>query len=172
MINCKDDEPMKSRPQYVDQDYYLVALLSQARHALFKVRKKELRQYNIHVRQATVLAAIWAIGDKATPGQIARWLFLEPHSTSGLLKRMEKQGLVRKTKDLHKKNLVRITVTEKGRQAYYQASKRELTHKIMSILSEEEHQQLRVGLERLRDKAIEELGVPKPLSPPPQLAQQ
>ena len=66
---------------------------------------------------------------------------------------------MRKVKDSDRKNLVRIAMTEKGQKAYYQATKRGLIHKIMSSLSEEQHHQLRSGLETLRDKALKELGV-------------
>lgn len=37
---------------------------------------------------------------------------------SGLLDRMEKQGLVRKVNDLERKNPIRVAVTEKGEEAY------------------------------------------------------
>ena len=69
---------------------------------------------------------------------------------------MEKQGLVRKVKDLDRKNLVRVVLTEKGREAYYHSTKRESIHQIMSFLSEEERQQLRHCLQTLRDKAREQ----------------
>jgi DNA-binding MarR family transcriptional regulator len=72
---------------------------------------------------------------------------------------MEKEGLVRKTKDLERKNLIRVSLTEKGQQAYYQSSRLESVHRIMSSLSEEERQQLSSCLETLRDRALKELGM-------------
>ena len=80
---------------------------------------------------------------------------------------MERKGLVRKVKDLRRKNLVRVVLTEKGHKAYKRAIKRELVHRVLSVLSEEEHQQLRACLQKLRDKAFEEIGVAyKPPFPP------
>jgi hypothetical protein len=38
-----------------DEDYNLWVLLAQTRHALFKVRQKELDQYNLRSRRAAVL---------------------------------------------------------------------------------------------------------------------
>ena len=142
-----------------DKDHELWVLVCQACHAALRARQKELNQYGISAMQGVVLFIIQAIGSKATPAEISRWLFREPHSVSGMLNRMEKQGLVRKVKDLDKKNLVRIAMTEKGQDAYYETTKRGLIHKMMSSLSKEQRQQLRWSLETLRDEALKELGV-------------
>jgi len=149
-----------------DQEQELWTLLGQARRAMLKVRRRELRQYNISTSKSTVLFVIQLIGDKATPAQISRWVFQESHSVSELLNRMEKEGLVRKVKDLDRKNQVRVVLTEKGRETYYQTVKLESIRKIISSLSGEECQQLRSCLQTLRDNALKELGIEyKPISP-------
>ena len=146
-----------------DQDYRLWVLLNQVRDAVLKARQKELNQYNISASQAAVLLVIEAIGPKATPAEISRRVFRKPHSVSGILSRMEKKGLVRRLKDLDRKNLTRVVFTEKGREAYYQSTKRESIRQIMSSLPEEERKQLTSSLQTLRDKALGELGVRRPL---------
>jgi len=143
----------------VDKDYALWALLVQAKDMVFKAREKELRQYGISPEEAAVLFIVQTLGNKVTPIEISRWLLREPHTVSGILSRMAKKGLVRKTKDLHKKNLVRVSLTGKGEQAYNQATKIESIHQIMSSLSEEESQQLGSCLRILRDRALKELGI-------------
>ena len=142
---------------YADEDYVLWALLNQATDAMHKARQKELDQYGVSSADAGVLFVIQAIGERATPAEITRWLLREPHTVSELLSRMEKEGLVSKTKDLEKKNLVRVSMTEKGRQVYQQSTKRKSIHKMMSCLSEEERQQLMASLEKLRNRALGEL---------------
>ncbi len=137
-----------------DQDYRLWVLLNQVRDAVLRARQKELNQYNISASQAAVLLVIEAIGPKATPAEISRRVFRKPHSVSGILSRMEKKGLVRRLKDLDRKNLTRVVFTEKGREAYYQSTKRESIRQIMSSLPEEERKQLTSSLETLRDKAL------------------
>lgn len=47
---------------------------------MFKARDKELRKYNISVRQAGVLFVTQAIGRKATPAEISRQLLRRSHS--------------------------------------------------------------------------------------------
>ena len=142
----------------VDRDYNLWVLLHQVSDIIFNAREEELRQYGVPAMQAEVLFVIQAIGDETMPAQIARWLLRRPHSVSGILDRMEKAGLVRKTKDLHRKNLVRVTITEKGQQAYNQALERKSIQRIMTSLSEEERQQLWSCLKTLRDKGLKEIG--------------
>jgi len=155
-------------PLYEDEDYRVWTLLAQTRALLFMARGRELIQYDISPRQAAALFAIQALGNKATPAEVSRWLCREPHTVSSLLSRMEGEGLVRKTKDLDRANLVRITLTEKGKEVYAQSLKRESIHEIMSSLSKEDCRQLSSCLEKLRDKALLELGKrKKPPFPPP-----
>jgi len=107
------------------------------------------------------------LGDHATPMQMAQWLFRKPHTISSILDRMEKEGLVIKHNDLKRRNLVRVSLTKKGREAYRHTAKRESIHDIMSCLSAAEIKQLRSYLDRLRDRALKELDITeKPPFPP------
>jgi len=143
----------------IDGDLDLWRLISQLRHAIYKARTKELNKYNISYRQSSAMYVIKALGNGATPVKISRWLLRERHSVSELINRMEKQGLVRKSKDLDRKNLVRVVLTEKGHEAHYQTTRLESIHRIMSALSQEERQQLRASLEKLWRQVLEELGI-------------
>ena len=136
----------------------LWALLAQTTDLIRTIRQKELDQYDISPMHIAVLFVIQAIGSKATPSEIAQWIFRQPHSVSELISRMEERGLVKKVKDLKRKNQVRVTITEKGREAY-QLAKRKSIQRIMSSLSEEQLQQLRSSLEILRAKALEGSGI-------------
>lgn len=143
----------------MDLDYKAWVLLQQAAGAIFEVRENELREHGSTAMQATVLFIVKSIGNKATPAEISRWLLRRPHTVSGLLNRMEKAGLVRKTKDLHKKNLVRVTITPKGEQAYKQSLKGKTIHKIMSALGEADREKLASYLRAVRDRAVKEAGI-------------
>ena len=139
------------------EDAALWMWLSRTRDAIFRARERELHQYNISCIQSTVKQIIRALGDKATPAEISRWAFRESQSVSELLNRMEKEGLIEKIKDLDRKNMVRVILTEKGLEAYRQTQKYETVHKVMSSLSAAERQQLRSTLKKVWDKALEEL---------------
>ena len=140
------------------RNYDLWVRLRQTAHAIHKAREKELRQSGISIMESAALFIVQAIGRKATLVEISRLLFREPNSVSELVRRMEKNGLVRKVKDLDKRNMIRVVLTEKGEQAYSQASKRASIHRIMSVLSEADRQQFDSYLIKLSKKAITELG--------------
>jgi len=145
-----------------DKDYNLWLLLIITRRLMYKARQRELNQYGITPPQAGILHVIENIGNKVTPAEISRQTLREPHTVSVLIDSMSKKGLVKKVKDLNKKNLVRVAITEKGKQAYYQSTKRDSVHEIMSSLSEEERQQLNRCLNKLQDKALQVLYPPYP----------
>ena len=155
---------------YKDEDYQLWWLILHARRAMHKARARELLQYGVTAEEAAVLFVIDAVGWEVTPSEISRWLGREPHSISELIRRMEKKGLVSKNKDLERKNMVRVAMTEKGQEAFQQSVKRESVYRIMSALSKNQCRQMAKCLEKLWDKALEEVGVsqkaPFPLPPP------
>lgn len=150
-----------------DKDYNLWVLLRQTRDAMSKARERELEKYGISSIQAAVLFTIQAIGTEATPAEISRRLMREPHSVSGLLNRMQKQGFIRRVKDLPRRNMVRVVMTEKGEEAYRQSTKRFSMHETISVLSEEERSQLWNLLEKLRDRAMKLAGIGYELPFPP-----
>lgn len=135
----------------------LWALLSQASNALGRVADNELGQAGISMMQAAVLVFVKNSKEPVIPAHISLWLFREPHTISQLLMRMEKQGLVKRTRDLKRKNWVRITLTEKGETAYKDQTEMRAISKILSTLSPEECSKLGVSLKKIRDEAVKEL---------------
>jgi len=152
-----------------DEIYDLWSMIEQVHSAVTLARDRELEPSGLSTIKAAALFIIDAIGTEATPAEISRWILRRPHSVSGLLDRMEKEGFVRKTKDLHRKNLVRVTITPQGRKAYNQSLKRKSISQIMATLTAEESQQLFSYMDRLRTKALKVAGInykpPFPVSP-------
>ena len=147
-----------NKAEFLDEDFNLWILLAQTRALLFTAGEVELSKWNISLMQGWTIFTIKAIGERATPAEIARWLGREPHTVSSLLSRMVAQGLVVKEKSLDKKNLVRIRLTEKGEKLYHEAIGMKPMHDIISVLNSQEHQQLKALLGKLRDKAQQNLG--------------
>jgi DNA-binding MarR family transcriptional regulator len=143
---------------FLDESYTLWLLLSQTRSALFKARHRRAGKY-IHFNLAAALVTAWALNGQATPAVLSRRLFLEPHSVSELVIRMEKKGLISKKRDKKRENIVRISITEKGRKFCRQAVQPDFIHEIMSALSGTQRNQLRVCLQILYEKALQELGL-------------
>ena len=142
----------------LDKYYRLWLLLSQTRSAIFKVRHKKVGQY-LPPNQAAALVSIWALEGQVTPAALARRLFLEPHSVSELIIRMEKKGLVRKTRDSVRGNVVRISITDKGRDVCLRAMGQDFIHNIIAKLSDEQREQLDTCLTILYTETLKELGM-------------
>jgi DNA-binding MarR family transcriptional regulator len=142
-------------------------LLRRTSHLMGKARQRELAKYGISVDASAAIFTIMLLGRQAIPATISRNLYLERHSVSQLLTRLEKDNLVRRVKDLERKNYVRVELTEKGKDAYRKASKNRSTKQIISILSEEEQRQMWVLLAKLRDRALKRLDIRKPILFPP-----
>ncbi len=152
---------MKTRETSVILEGYgeLWAMVNQVYWAMVRVTENELRPIGLSMIGAAALFLVKNAKTPATPAQLSRWLFREPHTVSGLLNRMEKQGLIRKTRDLERKNLVRVTLTEKGEKAYQQQSEMRIIRKLLSSLSPKQRNNLTTYLRILRSKALDELVV-------------
>jgi DNA-binding MarR family transcriptional regulator len=146
------------------QDLYL--LFARARYLTFRAREKELQRYGLTPEQAQVLFLAQALGNKATPAEISRMLLRQPHTVSAMVNRMKANGLIKKVKDLDRKNLIRVTLTEKGVEAYKLTTKRGPIRRILGELNEEERKVFHQYLERIMYKAREELGMDRDDLPP------
>ena len=142
-----------------DRYYNLWLLLSQTRSAIFKVRHKKIGQY-LPPNQAAALISIWKMEGRITPLQLSRRLFLEPHTVSEIVSRIEKRGLVTKEKERHLGNTVRIKITEKGIEICKKAMGQNLIGDYMSRLSEKQRNHLKESLLILYNAALDDLGFP------------
>lgn len=144
---------------YGDEDQDMWLLLTHTRYAVFRAREKELQRYGISPEHASLLFTVKAMDNKATPAALARYLLRQPHSISALVDRMVKKGMVKKVKDLDRKNLVRVVITEKGQQTYEITTKRGPIHRIMSSLNADEKKDFARYLEKIYAQARKEIGL-------------
>jgi DNA-binding MarR family transcriptional regulator len=151
---------------YQDEDQDLWLLLTHARYAVFRAREKELQRYGVSPEQVGLLFVVQALGNKATPAALSRYILRQPHTVSALVDRMARRGLVKKVKDLDRKNLVRVVMTEKGQKTYELSTKRGPIHRIMATLNDDERKQFKEFLERILTKARKEIGMDRDELPP------
>ncbi len=142
-------------------------MLARTDHIIAKQRQKELRQYGITMNEAIVLFTVLRLKEIATPANLSHQLFWEPHTVSEQLKAMEAKGLIKKVRDLQRRNLIRVEITEKGLEAYRQSAKRKSTRDIMSVLEKEDQVQLWTLLAKVRERAMhgQGLGDAEPFPP-------
>ena len=136
-----------------DSSLYARLLLGRARHLMIKARTKELTPYHISPRQANVLFVLYNLGHKATLSELAKHTDREKNTLSIQLTRMERDGIVNKVRETPKSTLISFELTEKGIVTYNYAKKSKTIKQIMSVLSEEERQELIAILKKIINKA-------------------
>lgn len=129
---------MKSSFQSENQYLRAWILFRRVHDILFKIRNRELTKHRSNVEKTLTLQAIKRLGKEATPNNIAKTRYRRPNTISVLLKNMEAAGLVTRSKDLSRKNVIRISLTEKGKEAIVQTRKSGIVNKIFSPLSHKE----------------------------------
>lgn len=140
-----------------DKDYTLLTQLTQVADILIKIRERELLPLNLSATAATILFLVDAMGAGVTPAKITRMIMREPHAVSGILMRMEKHGLLKRTKNMTSKNHIRITLTPKGEKALSQAMKKEGGSNVLSILTAEQRSKLKQSLGVIKEAGMKEL---------------
>jgi len=99
-----------------------------------------------------VLRILATNGDTMTPSEIAEWTFRERHNITTLVRRLERDGLVRTERSNRDKRFVNIILTAKGRKVLKQATPaaREIVNQAMLSVSEDDGLLLEKSLRVLR----------------------
>src|SRR5512139_57056 len=120
-----------------------------------RARNLELAKVDINIPQAEILYSLKTSAKPLTPSKLARTTYKQPHTTSALVHRMEKRGLVSTKRDLKRKNWVRVSLTKKGDEALKRWYATTVVPDAFSSLSEEEVQIFRTVTDRLRARSLE-----------------
>ena len=94
------------------EDWELLAQLSQSYRGL---SDNFMEQIAMHRAQATLLCRLF-VQDGMTQSEIADQLSVQGATITNMLKRMEETGLVRRERDHEDNRLVRVYLTDEGRQ--------------------------------------------------------
>ena len=105
---------------------------------LQRARELELDRVGLTICRAGVLYFLKTSKEPLTPMKLSRLMNRQPHTVSVLLTRMQAQGLVKKTKDLDRKNQVRVSLTKKGDEAFKRQMAEKSARNIASCLSKKE----------------------------------
>lgn len=150
-----------------EKEYDTWILLSRVYHMIAKLRRLELAKYNVQPVQAYILFILQALGGEASPTELTRYAYEHKSAISDILIRMEKQGLINKSKKIVGNGRVKVKLTEKGEEALRLSSERALLKKVMSGLTPEKAAQLESCLELIRDNAISQLDTEEKQVVPP-----
>ena len=139
---------------FLDSNYNLYLLLYLTHAALFDARYQEIKGFGLTSMELALLTVVDGLGDKATPAEIARWMMRRRPTVTGLLDRMERNGLVRRSAYRGSRKLKMVTMTEKGRRALEKANEKDIWKSIIGAMPDEEYRQLWSLLEKLKDAAL------------------
>jgi DNA-binding MarR family transcriptional regulator len=128
-------------------------LIGKARIVMFRARKKELAPYHISPRQANILYILHNLGHKATLLELSHHADRKINTISIQMTRMERDGLVTKTREIPNSTLLKFELTEKGVDTYKNCKKLRSVKEIMSVLSKDKRNQLISMLETIISKA-------------------
>ena len=131
---------------------YARHLIGRVRHLMLLARQKELTEYDITPNQFNVLLILYKLGHKATLAELAVYCYRGISNLSTQVAKMEKAGLVKKSRESPISHLLHVELTEKGLNCYKKTKEIRSAKSIMSAISEEERQQLISILKKILDK--------------------
>ncbi|CAD5110034.1 MarR family winged helix-turn-helix transcriptional regulator [Zestomonas carbonaria] len=88
--------------------------------AMTKVYKPLLQALNLTYPQYLAMLVLWE-NDGLTVGELSQRLLTDPGSVTPLLKRLEAEGLLKRTRSSSDERVVELRLTEKGRALQQQA---------------------------------------------------
>lgn len=107
-------------PDQLKLDNQLCFALYSTSLAMTKVYKPLLQALNLTYPQYLAMLVLWE-GDGITVGELSQHLLTDPGSVTPLLKRLEAEGLLTRTRSSQDERVVHLHLTEKGRALQEQA---------------------------------------------------
>ena len=140
---------------FMGRDYNLFMLIGLTLNAIFRARHHQVKELGLTPAEFHLLLLVSELGGTANPSEIAQWMMRKPPTISGLLNRMEKNGLVVRKGYKNNKKLRKVSITKKAQEYLDKLSgKEDILNVIMHSLEPNEYQQLWILLEKLRGVAL------------------
>jgi DNA-binding MarR family transcriptional regulator len=141
-----------------DPDINLLIMFDQSNSVITTAIELELKHLHITQPQVRILTMLSRENRPVTIDELADWTFKEFNSVSTLINRMEKHGLVKKTRK-NEDLKTYIVPTEKGSTLYHKKVTELSIHMSFGELSDEEKKQLYNILKKIRDTTRNFLGL-------------
>ena len=146
--------PYTKITSYSDPTLDIWARFMRTRNILYKVFARDLGDLGIKPEQLGILNIIKKTDGVVTPALISKIYRREPHTISVNLKRLESRGLIRLLKDLQRRNMIRVEITEEGTRVWELGIKRTASlSQVFQVLSAPELEQLDITINKLADSA-------------------
>lgn len=157
MPKAKSDSPPTNVPQVIVEGL----LLYQAETTLLKLTERSLLETGLSAPQMMLLGILYWDGRALVPRRVRNTLVVEAQSLTGLIDRLEAQGLAKRLSHPKDRRKIRVQITPKGRKKYEEASIRtdQTLEHFFQALSASERNQLRTTLTKLRGAGYPILGL-------------
>jgi DNA-binding MarR family transcriptional regulator len=142
--------------EYSDKYFELIIALFRARDTILIAYEKESNRQGLSYEEIRTMFFVKSIGPEATISEVARRTIRRPNSVFYIVDRMVNKGLLIKTKDIDRRNITRIAVTDKGEQLF--RLKRYSFQNMVSNLTDKERAILISLCNKLYIKALNESG--------------
>jgi DNA-binding MarR family transcriptional regulator len=143
-----------------ENDYIkLRILIRQLSLLITKARDRELSEIGITSVQSAVLFNLLNMGKNATVGMLADRMLIESHTASGLVKRMEEQGLINILSPQGHRNRKYLKITAKGKRSYELSQEKDCFNRIFLTIPSAQCQELIKSLQLLREMILKHLSI-------------
>jgi DNA-binding MarR family transcriptional regulator len=133
----------------LDLNHEIWVQIRDLHHKILWVRQKELEHYNIASRQFQILRIIDSLGSNARLSEIAKKAERKLDVISRQTATMEKDGLIKRIREAPKSRLLKIEITEKGREMLKISHHSKGMNEVLSVLTEEQRRQLNSYLNQM-----------------------
>ena len=117
MSESLDKDPLyRKYVPFLDSTYNLYLLIYLTHAALFQARYNEIKAFGVTSMELALLTVVQGLGESATPAEISRWMMRKRPTISGLLNRMERNGLIRREYHESDRRSYRIFLKKKARE--------------------------------------------------------
>jgi DNA-binding MarR family transcriptional regulator len=149
--------------QYDMRGASVLTLVMQTRDVISQLSEKQLSRVGLTPEKFHSLLLCLHCEEPVTVSELSRMLFRKPHTVSGLLNRMEADGLVKRDRLDTEENQgpMRVIVTDRGVAAFTQGMEimMSTTNRFMHGFTQEELEQLEKGLRSLRNSILREMNI-------------
>jgi len=145
----------RHRPWFRTEESTLNGLIGQVCHLHHHRMRLALEGLGLHRGQPRLLHLLWEREGWAH-SELAEAMHVEPATVTKMLQRMERHGFVERRADPQDERISRVYLGEAGRKVREKLEKalQELEQELLSGFTEEEGEQLRRFLVRIRDRMM------------------
>jgi DNA-binding MarR family transcriptional regulator len=139
-------------------------LFTQTAREVFKyIDARLIEEAGISMVKFITLQVINHVSGVMNPSEIAKWTQTERNNVTTLIRRMEKEGLVKVERNVYNKKYVDVTITDEGREvlARSMATADDIIHEMMHLFTDDDMKPFNDQLYSMLNKAhvkLEESG--------------